>query len=75
MKLGTAVDSRVDCEGGEELRPGDRGWNHWLKAVIVPEKVDHILPRQEKFNHILPLGRERKVNHGRVLEEGDGKDK
>ena len=36
------MNSRVDGEGGEELRPGDRRWNHRLKTVIVPGSAkDH----------------------------------
>ena len=31
------MNSRVDGEGGEELRPGDGRWNHRLKAIVVPE--------------------------------------
>ena len=51
MKLGTAVDSRVDGEGGEELRPGDGRWNHRLKAIVVPETQTVIVSETGETHH------------------------
>ena len=52
--LCNCANSRVDCEGGEELGPGDGRGGHRLEALVVPlleQQAALILPAEDRSVH------------------------